>query len=67
MNAIDRSAAEFRALQAQILDRFTGLDLTFLGDLAIALSIQKFRCLELYRGCTRSNQLAGDAQWRRTR
>jgi DNA-binding MarR family transcriptional regulator len=46
MKAIDRRAAEFRALQEGIQARFRGLDLTALGDLTLALTIQEFRSLE---------------------
>jgi DNA-binding MarR family transcriptional regulator len=46
MKAIDRRAAEFRALQEAIHARLSGLDLTALGDLSIALTIQEFRSLE---------------------
>jgi DNA-binding MarR family transcriptional regulator len=46
MKAIDRRAAEFRALQEGIQARLRGLDLSALGDLTLALTIQEFRSLE---------------------
>ena len=46
MKAIDRRAAEFRALQEGIQARLQGLDLSALGDLTLALTIQEFRSLE---------------------
>jgi DNA-binding MarR family transcriptional regulator len=46
MKAIDRRAAEFRALQEAVLARLSGLDLTALGDLAMALTVQELRSLE---------------------
>jgi DNA-binding MarR family transcriptional regulator len=46
VKAIDRRAAEFRELQEAVIDRLSGLDLTALGDLTIALTIQEFRALE---------------------
>jgi DNA-binding MarR family transcriptional regulator len=46
MKAIDRRAAEFRALQEAVQARLSGLDLTALTDLSVALTIQEFRSLE---------------------
>jgi len=46
MKAIDRRAAEFRALQEGIIARLRNLDLTALGDLSMALTVQEFRSLE---------------------
>jgi DNA-binding MarR family transcriptional regulator len=46
MRAIDRRATEFRALQEGIQARLQGLDLSALGDLTLALTIQEFRSLE---------------------
>src|SRR5262249_55740496 len=46
MRAIDRRASEFRALQEGIQARLQGLDLSALGDLTLALTIQEFRSLE---------------------
>jgi DNA-binding MarR family transcriptional regulator len=46
MRAIDRRASEFRALQEGIQARLQGLDLSALGDLSLALTIQEFRSLE---------------------
>ena len=46
MKAIDRRAAEFRALQEALQARLRGLDLSALGDLTLALTIQEFRSLE---------------------
>jgi MarR family 2-MHQ and catechol resistance regulon transcriptional repressor len=46
MKAIDRRATEFRALQEGIQARLQGLDLSALGDLTLALTIQEFRSLE---------------------
>ena len=46
MRAIDRRAAEFRALQEGLQARLQGLDLSALGDLTLALTIQEFRSLE---------------------
>ena len=46
MRAIDRRASEFRVLQEGIQARLQGLDLSALGDLTLALTIQEFRSLE---------------------
>jgi DNA-binding MarR family transcriptional regulator len=46
MKAIDRRAAEFRALQEGIIARLRDLDLTAMGDLSRALTVQEFRSLE---------------------
>jgi DNA-binding MarR family transcriptional regulator len=46
MKAIDRRAAEFRALQEALQARLRGLDLSALGDLTVMLTIQEFRSLE---------------------
>ena len=46
MKAIDRRAAEFRALQESIIARLRNLDLTAMGDLSMALTVQEFRSLE---------------------
>jgi DNA-binding MarR family transcriptional regulator len=46
MKAIDRRAVEFRALQEAVYARLSGLDLTALADLSVALTIQEFRSLE---------------------
>lgn len=46
MKAIDRRAAEFRALQEGIIARLRDLDLSAMGDLARALTVQEFRALE---------------------
>ncbi len=46
MKAIDRRAAEFRALQEGILARLRDLDLSAMGDLSLALTVQEFRSLE---------------------
>ena len=46
MKTIDRRAAEFRALQEGIIARLRNLDLTALGDLSMALTVQEFRSLE---------------------
>lgn len=46
MKAIDRRAAEFRALQEGIIARLRNLDLTAMGDLSKALTVQEFRSLE---------------------
>lgn len=46
MKAIDRRAAEFRALQEAVHARLSGLDLSALADLSVALSVQEFRSLE---------------------
>src|SRR6478672_10524583 len=46
MKAIDRRAAEFRALQEGVIARLRDLDLTAMGDLASALTVQEFRALE---------------------
>jgi hypothetical protein len=40
MKAIDRRAAEFRALQEAVLARLSGLDLTAVGNLSFVLKIQ---------------------------
>jgi DNA-binding MarR family transcriptional regulator len=45
MKAIDRRTSEFRALQEGIHARLSGLDLTALGDLAMALTVQELRSL----------------------
>lgn len=47
MKAIDRRAAEFRALQEAVIARLRHLDLTAMGDLSTALTVQEFRSLEL--------------------
>jgi DNA-binding MarR family transcriptional regulator len=52
LKAIDRRAAEFRALQEAVHDRLNGLDLTALGELSIALTIQEFRALEFLASAT---------------
>jgi DNA-binding MarR family transcriptional regulator len=46
MKAIDRRAAEFRALQEGIIARLRHLDLAAMGDLSMALTVQEFRSLE---------------------
>jgi DNA-binding MarR family transcriptional regulator len=46
MKAIDRRASEFRALQEAVLARLSGLDLTAVSNLSVALTIQEFRSLE---------------------
>jgi DNA-binding MarR family transcriptional regulator len=46
MKAIDRRAAEFRSLQEGIIARLRDLDLTAMGDLSMALTVQEFRSLE---------------------
>jgi DNA-binding MarR family transcriptional regulator len=46
MKAIDRRAAEFRALQESIIARLRNLDLTAMGDLSMALTVQEFRSVE---------------------
>jgi DNA-binding MarR family transcriptional regulator len=46
MKAIDRRAAEFRALQATIQASLRDLDLAAVGRLSLSLSIQEFRSLE---------------------
>lgn len=46
MKAIDRRAAEFRALQEGIIARLRDLDLTAMGGLSMALTVQEFRSLE---------------------
>jgi DNA-binding MarR family transcriptional regulator len=46
MKAIDRRAAEFRALQEGIMARLRNLDLKAMGDLSMALTVQEFRSLE---------------------
>jgi DNA-binding MarR family transcriptional regulator len=46
MKAIDRRAAEFRALQEAVHARLSGLDLQTMADLSTALSVQEFRSLE---------------------
>lgn len=46
MKAIDRRAAEFRALQEGIIARLRNLNLTAMGDLSMALTVQEFRSLE---------------------
>ena len=46
MKAIDRRAAEFRVLQEGIIARLRDLDLTAMGDLSTALTVQEFRSLE---------------------
>src|SRR4051794_21066659 len=45
MKAIDRRAAEFRALQEGIIARLRDLDLTAMGHLSMALTVQEFRSL----------------------
>jgi MarR family 2-MHQ and catechol resistance regulon transcriptional repressor len=47
MKAIDRRAAEFRALQEGIIARLRDLDLKAMGDLSTALTVQEFRSLEV--------------------
>ena len=46
MKTIDRRAAEFRALQEGIIARLRNLNLTAMGDLSMALTVQEFRSLE---------------------
>jgi DNA-binding MarR family transcriptional regulator len=46
MKAIDRRAAEFRALQERVIARLHNLNLTAMGDLSMALTVQEFRSLE---------------------
>jgi MarR family 2-MHQ and catechol resistance regulon transcriptional repressor len=46
MKAIDRRAAEFRSLQEGIIARLRDLDLTAMGNLSTALTVQEFRSLE---------------------
>jgi len=46
MKAIDRRAAEFRALQEGIHARLRDLDLSAMGDLTLTLTVQEFRSLE---------------------
>jgi DNA-binding MarR family transcriptional regulator len=46
MRAIDRRAAEFRSLQESIIARLRDLDLTAMGNLSMALTVQEFRSLE---------------------
>lgn len=46
MRAIDRRAAEFRALQEGIIARLRDLDPSAMGDLSMALTVQEFRSLE---------------------
>jgi DNA-binding MarR family transcriptional regulator len=46
MKAIDRRAAEFRALQEAVHARLSGLDLTALVNLTVALTVQELRSLE---------------------
>ena len=46
MKAVDRRAAEFRALQEGIIARLRNLDLTAMGYLSMALTVQEFRSLE---------------------
>src|SRR5579863_8499285 len=46
MKAIDRRAAEFRSLQEGIIARLRDLDLTAMGNLSMALTVQEFRSLE---------------------
>jgi DNA-binding MarR family transcriptional regulator len=46
MKAIDRRATEFRALQEAVHARLSGLDLTALVNLTVALTVQEFRSLE---------------------
>lgn len=46
MKAIDRRAAEFRSLQEHIIARLRDLDLTAMGNLSMALTVQEFRSLE---------------------
>jgi DNA-binding MarR family transcriptional regulator len=46
MKAIDRRAAEFRALQEGVMARLRNLDLKAMGDLSMALTVQEFRSLE---------------------
>ena len=46
MKAIDRRAAEFRSLQEAVHDRLRDLDLSAMGDLTPALTVQEFRALE---------------------
>jgi DNA-binding MarR family transcriptional regulator len=46
MKAIDRRAAEFRALQEGIIARLRDLDLSAMGDLSMSLTVQEFRSLE---------------------
>jgi DNA-binding MarR family transcriptional regulator len=46
MKAIDRRAAEFRVLQERIIARLRNLNLTAMGDLSMALTVQEFRSLE---------------------
>jgi DNA-binding MarR family transcriptional regulator len=46
MKAIDRRAAEFRLLQEGIIARLRDLDLTAMGNLSTALTVQEFRSLE---------------------
>jgi DNA-binding MarR family transcriptional regulator len=46
MKAIERRAAEFRALQEGIIARLRDLDLTAMGALSTALTVQEFRSLE---------------------
>jgi DNA-binding MarR family transcriptional regulator len=46
MKAIDRWAAEFRALQEGIIARLRNLNLTAMGDLSMTLTVQEFRSLE---------------------
>src|SRR4051812_22136205 len=46
MKGIDRRAAEFRALQEGIHARLRDLDLSAMGDLTLALTVQEFRSLE---------------------
>jgi MarR family 2-MHQ and catechol resistance regulon transcriptional repressor len=46
MKAIDRKAAEFRALQEAVIARLRNVDLTAMGALSTALTVQEFRSLE---------------------
>jgi DNA-binding MarR family transcriptional regulator len=46
MKAIDRRAAELRVLQEGVIARLRNLDLTAMGDLSKALTVQEFRSLE---------------------
>jgi DNA-binding MarR family transcriptional regulator len=46
MKAIDRRATEFRALQEGVHARLRGLDLSAMGNLTLALTVQEFRSLE---------------------
>ncbi len=46
MKAVDRRAAEFRALQELIISRLRNLNLTEMSDLSTALTVQEYRSLE---------------------